>query len=416
MVRLEKPITQTNLANGRTASSLSHLPLYPLQVTLHSNMQKVIELSQSVVVDKSVIERFEEIQGQNYMSSSCSASENRASGDAAAAAAGASIMMAAASAATTTTTTTMEATAETVGGTTTRTTTTKSISMSTFETRRTLSSGSGSPSSSNASSCSSGSLNGHGNGNVPRPGRLLGTEKQSLEMLLLQHKQQLAEQAAATAEAEQQDRQEEQLQAEPGAVAVEEATTLTEAASEEHNQSDNNSRCNIVKQQITLSLDLSDSNSNSNEEQQRLRSQAGVSTPQTPITPTTPSAAAAAAAAHGSSSNIPQKPIKVQSDKDCTVPYNIINNYFSVGVVSTQTHIVPPPCPGHFIIVPVSVVECKSVERFVSPALAMQLPQGTCCRPHATRHTLFSSPYFRFRFSVSTQSQSQSSTLFAESP
>lgn len=353
-------------------------------------MQKVIELSQSVVVDKSVIERFEEVQRQNYMSSSCSASENRASGDAAAAAGASatSIMMAAASAATTTTTT--EATAETGGGTTTRTTTTKSISMSTFETRRTLSSGSGSPSSSNASSCSSGSLN----GNVPRPGSLLGTEKQSLEMLLLQHKQQLAEQAAATAEAAQ---QEEQVQAEPGAEAVEEATTETEAATEEHNQSDDNSRCNkpcnIVKQQITLSLDLSDSN----EEQQGQRSQAASSTPQTPITPTTPSAAAAAAgaaAAHGSSSNIPQKPIKVQSDKDCTVPYNIINNYFSVGVVSTQTHTFPPPCPslGYIIIVPVPVVECKSVERFVSPAWAMQLPQGTCCRPHATRHTLLSSP------------------------
>lgn len=290
-------------------------------------MQKVIELSQSVVVDKSLIERFEEIQRQSFMSSSCSASENLANADAATS--GTSVSA-------TATSIMMEAT--TGSSSTTKrctTTTTKSISMSTFETRRTLSSCSGSPgSSSNASSCSSASLN----GNLPRPARETGTEKQSLEMLLLQHKQQLAEQAAASAEAEQGQEKKEEAEATEEEVAP---------------------RCNIVKQQITLSLDLPDnidsnnSSNNNNEEQQQQRQR---SPPQTPITaktpsavtasaaalattptaatPTTATAATAPAASHGSSSNIPQKPIKVQSDKDCTVPYNIINNYFSVGVVS----------------------------------------------------------------------------------
>lgn len=158
-------------------------------------------------------------------------------------------------------------------------------------------------------------------------------------MLLLQHKQQLAEQAAASAEAEQGQEKKEEAEATEEEVAP---------------------RCNIVKQQITLSLDLPDNidsnntSNNNNEEQQQQQRQR--SPPQTPITATTPSAVTASAAAsattptaatpttataatapaasHGSSSNIPQKPIKVQSDKDCTVPYNIINNYFSVGVVS----------------------------------------------------------------------------------
>lgn len=290
-------------------------------------MQKVIELSQSVVVDKSLIERFEEIQRQSFMTSSCSASENLANADAATSgtsmsATATSIMM---EATTGSSSTTKRCT----------TTTTKSISMSTFETRRTLSSCNGSPgSSSNASSCSSASLN----GNLPRPARETGTEKQSLEMLLLQHKQQLAEQAAASAEAEQGQEKKEEAEAAEEEVAA---------------------HCNIVKQQITLSLDLPDNidsnntSNNNNEEQQQQQRQR--SPPQTPITATTPSAvtasaaasattptaatpttatATAAAASHGSSSNIPQKPIKVQSDKDCTVPYNIINNYFSVGVVS----------------------------------------------------------------------------------
>ncbi|XP_015024297.2 diacylglycerol kinase 1 isoform X2 [Drosophila virilis] len=350
------------------------------KVTLHSNMQKVIELSQSVVVDKSLIERFEEIQRQNLMSSSCSADNMSAGKQAAptAAASATSIMMA-----TTTTTRTeysqdmtrtlakgheqgsaVAAGAETGERTS---TTTKSISMSTFETRRmqktltaTMSGSSSSSGASNTSS-SSGSIN---TTNQPELAattchsqpevasvqlpltRTDATEKQSLETLLLQHKQQQLKLAAETAAA---------------AAAVAEAAT--EAVAFEHNQSDehnsqsNKRQCNNVKQQITLSLNLSDSSSNSNsnnnnnnnDEQQQQDMQRQVpstpQTPNTPITPTTPSAATAATAATAttpttttaigamhSSSNMPQKPIKVQSDKDCTVPYNIINNYFSVGV------------------------------------------------------------------------------------
>ncbi|TDG48937.1 hypothetical protein AWZ03_004621 [Drosophila navojoa] len=347
------------------------------KVTLHSNMQKVIELSQSVVVDKSVIERFEEIQRQNFVSNSGSSGNDNMS-------TGKPIMMAT----TTTTTTRTEEEEEeqqqlevvrsgnvVVSG----STTTKSISMSTFETRRvqkkTLTGTMSNKSNSSSNSSGSGSNSVGSNSNQAQllaASRTDATEKQSLETLLLQHKQQqkLAAEAAAAAAA---------------VAAAEAATTATEQAATaafEHNQSDdhNSQQQSIVKRQITLSLDLSDTSSNTNEPQSRQRqvdstpqtpktptSAAGTpsataasapATPKTPSataaahpasTPTTPSAitigaaattptattapaAATAAAATGSSSNIPQKPIKVQSDKDCTVPYNIINNYFSVGV------------------------------------------------------------------------------------
>ncbi|KAL7735912.1 hypothetical protein ACLKA6_002359 [Drosophila palustris] len=273
------------------------------KVTLHSNMQKVIELSQSVVVDKSMIERFEEIQRQNFMGSVTS--DNMTTGIEAAAT---TITTAANATATATSITMATSTEYTQDMTTTdgqdvgrevvavdsatRTTTTKSISMSTFETRRmqktltaTLSSSSSNSNNSNTASSPSGSATGSININLPQqcqqqqpeksPAKAVlfpltrtdVTEMQSLETLLVQHKQQ----------------QQQQKLAAEAAVA---ATTKEETATE-YNQSDNN-------------------------------------TAATATTPTTPAAT--------SSSNIPQKPIKVQSDKDCTVPYNIINNYFSVGV------------------------------------------------------------------------------------
>ncbi|XP_051860691.1 diacylglycerol kinase 1 [Drosophila albomicans] len=357
------------------------------KVTLHSNMQKVIELSQSVVVDKSLIERFEEIQRQSFSGTTDNIAAVGTDTDTAATAT--SIMMATeyTQDMTTTTATGMEigtgtghdeVAAEVAVESATRTTTTKSISMSTFETRRmhkTLTATLSSSSSNSNTSSSSGSATGSINTNLPQQcqqqqqqqemGSPMGkgvlfpltrtdvTEKQSLETLLVQHKQQ-QQKLAAEAEA-----------AAAAAVAAA-TTTMSDEEAAENNQSDNNSQCNkpynIVKQQIILSLDLSDkcetygnsnsndnsnssSNNNNNIEQQHRQGQVASTpqTPKTPITPPTPTAATAATATTPttatptattatSSSNIPQKPIKVQSDKDCTVPYNIINNYFSVGV------------------------------------------------------------------------------------
>ncbi|XP_032591130.1 diacylglycerol kinase 1 [Drosophila grimshawi] len=342
------------------------------KVTLHSNMQKVIELSQSVVVDKSVIERFEEIHRQNLMSSSCSTDNMSNVNQAPTTSASATSIMMATEYTQDMRTTTMTSTMaggdggqQQVGADSgTRTTTTKSISMSTFETRRmqkklasTMSSSSSSSNTISSSGSAAGSLNTNlpqqqcqpqpeheqlATAELPSLTRTDGTEKQSLETLLVQHKQhqkKLAEEVAAA------------------------SVTPTDAAATESNASDhNNSLCNVVKQQITLSLDLSDkcttssqnNNNNNNNQEQQNRQHHVASTPQTPITPitpitpTTPSAAVAAATPAtptttetavpisatqcGSSSNIPQKAIKVQSDKDCIVPYNIINNYFSVGV------------------------------------------------------------------------------------
>ncbi|XP_062136049.1 diacylglycerol kinase 1 [Drosophila sulfurigaster albostrigata] len=357
------------------------------KVTLHSNMQKVIELSQSVVVDKSLIERFEEIQRQSFSGTTDNIAAAGTETDTAATAT--SIMMATeySQDMTTTTATGMgtgtghdEVAAEVAVESATRTTTTKSISMSTFETRRmhkTLTATLSSSSSNSNTSSSSGSATGSINTNLPQQcqqqqqqqqqemGSPMGkgvlfpltrtdvTEKQSLETLLVQHKQQ-QQKLAAEAEA-----------AATAAAAVAAATTaMSDEEAAENNQSDNNSQSNkpynIVKQQIILSLDLSDkcetygnsndisnnsSNNNNNIEQQHRQGQVASTpqTPKTPITPPTPTAATAATATTPtaatptattatSSSNIPQKPIKVQSDKDCTVPYNIINNYFSVGV------------------------------------------------------------------------------------
>ncbi|KAH8372664.1 hypothetical protein KR009_002377 [Drosophila setifemur] len=295
------------------------------KVTLHSNMQKVIELSQSVVVDKSLIEKFEEIQRQGKQHLPATAASTT------------SIMMATETA--------------TEFSSTTRTTTTKSISMSTFETqcmRKTLRA-------TLSSSSSNSSITSNGNNNQPQQSeteveaeaeakaeaearqkkplarRADETERQSLETLLLQHKQQLQQQQGAASDAE------------------EEAATASPLG---NNQSDNNSQRNkqnnILKQQITLSLDLSDheqgngngygagdrdGNGNGNGDHSEQPS-----SPQAPLTPTTP--AQEQHEQHLQQQHLQfeeqqqpqQKPIKVQSDKDCTVPYNIINNYFSVGV------------------------------------------------------------------------------------
>ncbi|KAH8309125.1 hypothetical protein KR059_005924 [Drosophila kikkawai] len=288
------------------------------KVTLHSNMQKVIELSQSVVVDKSLIERFEEIQRQSKHLSGTAASTT-------------SIMMA----------TEMEmatATAEFGSSTTTtKTTTTKSISMSTFETQKTLRT-TLSSSSSNSSSGShpeqhqqqqQQSETDEAETETDARQRSLATERQSLETLLLQHKQQLLQ---------HQDRGlEQQLQGVLASDAGQEAATATPFG---NNQGDNNSQRNkqnnILKQQITLSLDLSDPEDDGNNSTDRERPQPP-SSPHSPVTPTTPNASSSQQQQQPhlqfeEQQQQQQKPIKVQSDKDCTVPYNIINNYFSVGV------------------------------------------------------------------------------------
>ncbi|XP_017078583.1 diacylglycerol kinase 1 isoform X2 [Drosophila eugracilis] len=302
------------------------------KVTLHSNMQKVIELSQSVVVDKSLMERFEEIQRQSKQAATAASST--------------SIMMASE---TETEMETETATMEFGNSTTTRTTTTKSISMSTFETQclqKTLRTTTLSSSSSNTSTGSPCNGNQDAETEVDAEVREKSmlrmrsgeTEKQSLETLLLQHKQQM------------QQKQQQQQQQGATSEAAQEAAAATPVG---NNQSDNNSQRNkqnnILKQQITLSLDLSDHEDEAGNEGDGGRGDSdgdavgSNSIPATPITPTTPNA----------SSSVPQqqqqlqqpqqqqqhlqfeqqqKPIKVQSDKDCTVPYNIINNYFSVGV------------------------------------------------------------------------------------
>ncbi|ALC42269.1 Dgk [Drosophila busckii] len=308
------------------------------KVTLHSNMQKVIELSQSVVVDKSLMEQFEGMQRQSFMSSSCS------SGNVAAAAAAkqqqppttavgsaASIMMATEYTRDLTMTSGREECVGVNSTTTTTTRTTKSISMSTFETQVLSNDSSSSNNNSPTMQAASRNIELQAEARQVPVTRTDATEMQSLETLLLQHKQQQkqlqlqqAEMATPTATVDV------ELETTPLAAAA----AAAEAAAFGNNQSDNNSerskQHNIVKQQITLSLDLTEDDADSAEQEQPPK------TPNTPITPTTtatsPTTAAAAAAAASSSNNIPQKPIKVQSDKDCTVPYNIINNYFSVGV------------------------------------------------------------------------------------
>ncbi|KAH8291072.1 hypothetical protein KR054_008232 [Drosophila jambulina] len=296
------------------------------KVTLHSNMQKVIELSQSVVVDKSLIERFEEIQRQSKHPSGMAASTT-------------SIMMA----------TEMEtATATAEHGsrtTTTRTTTTKSISMSTFETQKTLRA-TLSSSSSNSSSGShpeqqqqqqqqqQQSETDEAETETEARQRSLATERQSLETLLLQHKQQLLQHQE---EQKQEQGLEQQLQGVLASDAGQEAATATPFG---NNQSDNNSQRNkqnnILKQQITLSLDLSDPEDDGNNSKDQ-----PPSSPQSPVTPCTPNPSSSKQQQQQQphlqfeeqqQQQLQQKPIKVQSDKDCTVPYNIINNYFSVGV------------------------------------------------------------------------------------
>ncbi|KAH8258152.1 hypothetical protein KR038_007010 [Drosophila bunnanda] len=283
------------------------------KVTLHSNMQKVIELSQSVVVDKSLIERFEEIQRQSKHPPGTAASTT-------------SIMLA-----TEMEMATATATAEYGSSTTTtRTTTTKSISMSTFETQKTLRA-TLSSSSSNSSSGShpeqhqqqqqlqqqQQSETDEAETETEARQRSLATERQSLETLLLQHKQQLLQQEQGP---------EQQVQGVLASDAGQEAATATPFG---NNQSDNNSQRNkqnnILKQQITLSLDLSDPEDEGKPP----------SSPHSPMTPCTPNASSSKQQPHlqfEEQQQQQQKPIKVQSDKDCTVPYNIINNYFSVGV------------------------------------------------------------------------------------
>lgn len=237
---------------------------FPLpQVTLHSNMQKVIELSQSVLVDKSVIERFEEIQRQSKQAPGTAASTT-------------SIMMA-----TEMEMATATATAEFGSSTTTtRTTTTKSISMSTFETQKTLRA-TLSSSSSNSSSGSHPGQQQHSETDEAETEtearqRSLATERQSLETLLLQHKQQLLQHQGQQKEKEKEEDQEleQQLQGVLASDAGEEAATATPFG---NNQSDNNSQRNkqnnILKQQITLSLDLSDPEDDGNHSPVRDRQQ-----------------------------------------------------------------------------------------------------------------------------------------------
>eukprot|EP00099_Drosophila_melanogaster_P014863 NP_523654.2 diacyl glycerol kinase, isoform G [Drosophila melanogaster] len=302
------------------------------KVTLHSNMQKVIELSQSVVVDKSLMERFEEIQRQSKQVATSMGT----------AASSTSIMMASKTETEMETMATMEFGSSTT--TTNRTTTTKSISMSTFETQclqqtlRTAMSSSSSNTSSgspcNGNQDAETEVDSHAAAaadvrekSVPR--RSGETEKQSLETLLLQHKQQMQQ-------------QQQQQQQGVTSLAVEEAATATPVGS---NQSDNssqrNKQNNILKQQITLSLDLSDHEDEPKDDGggagdgTKSNGNSIPATPATPITPTTPNAASSVLQQQQQQHlqfEQQQKPIKVQSDKDCTVPYNIINNYFSVGV------------------------------------------------------------------------------------
>ncbi|XP_026835477.1 diacylglycerol kinase 1 isoform X2 [Drosophila erecta] len=304
------------------------------KVTLHSNMQKVIELSQSVVVDKSLMERFEEIQRQSKQVATTMGT----------AASSTSIMMASKTETEMETMATMEFGSSTTTANRTTTTTTKSISMSTFETqclqqtlRRAMSSSSsntscGSPCNGNQDVEAEVDPHSVGVAEVREkclPRRSGETEKQSLETLLLQHKKQM---------------QQQELQQGASSLAAEEAATATPFG---NNQSDNNSQCNkqnnILKQQITLSLDLSDHEDEPKEgdgdgggDGARSNGNSIPATPVTPITPTTPNATSSVPPQQQQQQHLQfeqqQKPIKVQSDKDCTVPYNIINNYFSVGV------------------------------------------------------------------------------------